>query len=111
VLSIPSRHMYSHTVLQVSLMAASMKLSDPCTFRLLIKNVTLLLPDRHPLRLEAYATLDTLVQVYGRLDSALLQAGEVDSETLPQVAPLLDKAIGLQRHLKECLVACIALPA
>jgi hypothetical protein len=106
-----------HTVLtqfarlQASLFTANFKLADPCTFRILVKNTTVLLPAGDPLRARTFDTLDQLVLTYQRLDDALLQAGEWDSETRAQVAPLLSSTIELQTRLRDALIECIALPA
>ena len=44
-------------LLQVSLFTAERKLADPCTFRILVKNLTILLPEDDELRQRAYSTL------------------------------------------------------
>lgn len=43
---------------QVSLFTAERKLADPCTFRILVRNLTILLPEDDELRQRAYSTLN-----------------------------------------------------
>ena len=47
---------------RASLITQNLKLADPCTFRILVKNTTLLMAPEDPLRVEAYSVLDTLVR-------------------------------------------------
>jgi hypothetical protein len=87
-----------------------MKLADPCTYRIVAKSTTLLLPPDDPVKVEAYAALDELIRTYQRLDDSLLQAAEIDSETEAQVRPLLAKAITGMERLRAALIASIEIP-
>ena len=96
---------------QASLLTANFKLADPCTFRIIVRTTSVLLDKDDQLKQRMYATLDELIRSYQRLDDALLQAGEWDSETRDQVDPLLANTIKLQEQLKDDITECIALPA
>lgn len=65
--------MLTKAYMQASLLTAELKLADPCTFRILLKNTTVLLEPSHPLKRQSYATLEELLRSYQRLDDALLQ--------------------------------------
>lgn len=86
---------------KASLITQNLKLADPCTFRIIVKNTTLLMDGNSPLRIETWNTLDELIRSYTKLDSALIQAGELDSETKWEVVPLLDQTMDLCDKLKS----------
>jgi hypothetical protein len=91
-------------------MTASMKIADPCTYRIVAKSTTLLLPTNDHVKVEVFAALDELIRTYQQLDDCLLQAAEVDSETEARVKPLLQKTISGTERLKTALVASIEIP-
>jgi hypothetical protein len=57
---------------KASLFSLEIKLADPCTFRLIIKNITALSPPG--VREAAYAQVDDLVLSYQKLDAYLEMA-------------------------------------
>jgi hypothetical protein len=67
---------------KASLFTQKFELSDPCTFRIVLKNVTNLEPAA--IKQEAANKMDDLVLSYQRLDSALEMAREGDAGALPK---------------------------
>lgn len=93
---------------KVSLVTQNFNLADPCTFRIIVKNTTLLMDETDPLKMETVENLDMLIRSYQQLDDVLLSAGDVDSETASKVKPTLDRTIALQTELRDKIVRCIA---
>jgi len=67
---------------KASLITQKFEISDPCTFRIVLKTVTTLEPAA--VKLEAASKMDDLVLSYQRLDSALEMAREGDAAALPK---------------------------
>ena len=95
----------------MSLITANLNLADPCTYRIIAKSTTVLLPDGDPTRAKAFRSLAELIRTYERLDDCLLQAGELDSETVHDVKPLLRQAIAETERFRAAIATCIAQPA
>lgn len=93
---------------KVSLVTQNLNLADPCTFRIIVKNTTLLLDDTNPLKRDTLEALELVIRSYQQLDDVLLSAGDVDSETESKVAPTLERTIALQTDLREKVAQCIA---
>eukprot|EP00892_Ulva_mutabilis_P009327 jgi/Ulvmu1/6767/UM030_0105.1 len=93
---------------KVSLVTQNLNLADPCTFRIIVKNTTLLLDNDSPLRKETMDALGMVIRSYQQLDDVLLSAGDVDSETESKVAPTLARTIALQTDLRDKIAQCIA---
>lgn len=93
---------------KVSLITQNLNLADPCTFRIIVKNTTLLMDEDDTLKKDTLATLETLIRSYQQLDDVLLSAGDVDSETEDKVKPTLQRTIALQTDLRDKVIQCIA---
>lgn len=92
----------------MSLITQNLNLADPCTFRIIVKNTTLLMDENDTLKMDTLATLETLIRSYQQLDDVLLSAGDVDSETEDKVKPTLERTIALQTDLRDKVIQCIA---
>jgi hypothetical protein len=79
------------------------------TFRIVVKNVTLLMENDDPLRTKTEEGLRQLLRLYSQLDDALLEASEWQStdETRERVAPLLERTIGQQTVLMASVQSSI----
>lgn len=90
---------------RTSLFTQRYKLSDPCTFRLILKNVTDLSSDD----VKAHATeqLDTLIRSYQLLDSYLEMAREGNTKAFPlareQLQVTLRDAVAIEVLVKDVL--------
>lgn len=93
---------------KVSLVTQNFNLADPCTFRIIVKNTTILMDDNDSLKIETKEALELLIRSYQLLDDVLLSAGDVDSETEGKVAPTLERTIALQADLRDKVAQCIA---
>jgi hypothetical protein len=79
------------------------------TFRIVVKNVTLLMENDDPLKTKTEEGLRQLLRLYSQLDDALLEASEWQStdETRERVAPLLERTIGQQTALMASVQSSI----
>jgi hypothetical protein len=93
---------------KMSLITQNMNLADPCTFRIVVKNVTVLMDDTDPLKIATKDCLAQLVRSFELLDDLVYSAGEVDSETRERVVPAISRTIELEQQLREKIVLCIA---
>jgi hypothetical protein len=94
---------------KVSMMTQNLGLADPCTFRIIVKNVTVLMDDDDSLKMETKAVLAQVVRSYEFLDDLILSADEfaADAETIEKVEPALARTIELEQRLKEQIKLCI----
>ena len=92
---------------KVSMMTQNLGLADPCTFRIIVKNVTVLMDDDDALKVETQDVLAQVVSSYEFLDDLLYSAGEFQSETRDKVEPALVRTIELEQRLKEQIKLCI----
>lgn len=86
-----------------------MGLADPCTFRIVVKNVTVLMDDDDALKMQTKDVLNQVVNAYEMLDDLMISAGEfaADTETQSKVEPAIVKTIVLEEKLKEQIKLCI----
>jgi nitrate/nitrite-specific signal transduction histidine kinase len=90
-------------------MTQNLGLADPCTFRIVVKNVTVLMDDDDTLKIETKAVLAQLVSSYELLDDLILSADEfgADAVIINQVEPALTRTIELEQKLKEQITLCV----
>ena len=89
------------------MMTQNMGLADPCTFRIVVKNVTALMDDDDALKVETKEVLAQVVSSYEFLDDLLIDADEFLSETRDKVEPALARTVELEQKLKEQTKLCI----
>jgi hypothetical protein len=94
---------------KVSMMTQNLGLADPCTFRIVVKNVTVLMDEDDALKMETKAVLAQVVSSYELLDDLLISAAEfaAGAEITDRVEPALVRTIELEEKLKEQIKLCI----
>lgn len=95
---------------KMSIMTQNIGVADPCTFRIIVKNVTVLMDDTDALKMETKEVLAQVVGAYEFLDDLILSADEfaAEEETKGQVGPAIARTIELEQKLKEQIKLCIA---
>jgi len=93
---------------RASLFQQSNAFADPCTFRLIAKNVTNLLSEREaPLKQAANQSLDALLRSFQLLDDVLERAADGDERAAARVRQMLEQTMActndFETSIKQCL--------
>lgn len=96
---------------KVSALQAQLKLGDACTFRLIAKNVTNLLPaDEGDLRQETNDSLKELLNAFQLLDDMVDRASEGDAHAMERIGDCIQFAIAHTATFEHNIQKCLGLP-
>ncbi|KAK9842893.1 hypothetical protein WJX74_004019 [Apatococcus lobatus] len=96
---------------KVSALQAQLKLGDACTFRLIAKNVTNLLPaEERDLRQETNDSLTELLNAFQLLDDMVDRASEGDAHAMERIGDCIQFAIAHTATFEHNIQKCLGLP-
>eukprot|EP00884_Botryococcus_braunii_P023473 jgi/Botrbrau1/980/Bobra.114_1s0021.1 len=96
---------------RASLVAAQIKLGDPCTYRLIGKNVTnLLTPKYADLKAETLDNLERLIRSFQLLDDVVDRAWYGDTVAASRVSEVLDTTVGNLDNFQDTIEECLGFP-